>query len=114
MPAAQGPAVPRRSRTPTAQRLSSPHSSATGRAVPGNIEPTPRPARTLTGKNGDTVVRHVFAMEAPVNVAKTVSSITLPQATGGDMHVFAMTLPPAPAHAVTATPANQKGAGKAG
>jgi hypothetical protein len=53
-------------------------------------------------------------MEAPVNVGKTVASITLPQATGGDMHVFAITLPPAPAHAVTLTPSTQKGAARAG
>ena len=82
--------------------------------VPGNIDAIAMPYRNFSGNNRDNVVTHVFAMEAPVNVAKTVSSITLPQATGGDMHVFAMTLPPAPAHAVTATPANQKGAGKAG
>jgi hypothetical protein len=47
-------------------------------------------------------------------VAKTVASITLPQATGGDMHVFAVSLPPAPAHAVTLTPTVQKGGGRVG
>jgi hypothetical protein len=47
-------------------------------------------------------------------VAKTVASITLPQATGGDMHIFAITLPPAPAHAVTLTPAAQKGGARVG
>src|SRR5438270_13883713 len=57
---------------------------------------------------------NIFAMQAPVSVAKTVASITLPQATGGDMHVFAITLPPAPAHAVTVTPAAQKGGGRVG
>jgi hypothetical protein len=53
-------------------------------------------------------------MEAPISVAKTVKSITLPQASGGDMHIFAITLPPAPAHAVTLTPASQKGGGRVG
>jgi predicted alpha-1,2-mannosidase len=82
--------------------------------LPGNIDAVSMPYRNFSGNNQEMVVTHVFAMEAPVNVAKTVASITLPQATGGDMHVFAITLPPAPAHAVTASPAAQKGAGKAG
>jgi hypothetical protein len=56
----------------------------------------------------------VFALDAPVSVAKTVASITLPQATGGDMHVFAISLPPAPALAVMPSPASQKGAARAG
>jgi predicted alpha-1,2-mannosidase len=82
--------------------------------VSGNIDAIAMPYRNFSGNNRDGVMTHVFAMEAPVNVAKAVASITLPQATGGDMHVFAITLPPAPAHAVTLTPATQKGAGRAG
>jgi predicted alpha-1,2-mannosidase len=82
--------------------------------VSGNIDAIAMAYRNFSGNNRDGVMTHVFAMEAPVNVAKTVASITLPQATGGDMHVFAITLPPAPAHAVTLTPATQKGAGRAG
>ena len=82
--------------------------------VPGNSIAVAMPYRNAAGNQRDNVKTYVFAMEAPVSVAKTVASITLPQATGGDMHVFAITLPPAPAHAVTLTPAAQKGGGRAG
>jgi predicted alpha-1,2-mannosidase len=82
--------------------------------LPGNITAITMPYRNFTGNQRDNVDTHVFAMEAPVSVAKTVASITLPQASGGDMHVFAITLPPAPAHAVTLTPAVQKGAARVG
>jgi predicted alpha-1,2-mannosidase len=82
--------------------------------LPGNTIAVSMPYRNYTGNLRDNVETHVFAMEAPVSVAKTVASITLPQATGGDMHVFAITLPPAPAHAVTLTPATQKGGGRVG
>src|SRR5207248_2236283 len=81
--------------------------------VPGNSIAVAMPYRNAAGNQRDNVKTYVFAMEAPVSVAKTVASITLPQATGGDMHVFAITLPPAPAHAVTLTPAAQKGGGRA-
>jgi predicted alpha-1,2-mannosidase len=82
--------------------------------LPGNITAVTMPYRNFTGNQRDNVTTYVFAMEAPVSVAKTVASITLPQATGGDMHVFAITLPPAPAHAVTLTPAAQKGGARVG
>jgi predicted alpha-1,2-mannosidase len=82
--------------------------------LPGNITAVTTPYRNFTGNQRDNVTTYVFAMEAPVSVAKTVASITLPQATGGDMHVFAITLPPAPAHAVTLTPAAQKGGARVG
>jgi hypothetical protein len=82
--------------------------------VPGNLTAVTMPYRNAAGNQRDNVKTYVFAMEAPVSVAKTVASITLPQATGGDMHVFAITLPPAPANAVTLTPAAQKGGGRAG
>jgi predicted alpha-1,2-mannosidase len=82
--------------------------------VPGNITAISTPYRNFTGNQRDNVKTYVFAMEAPVSVAKTVSSITLPMAAGGDMHIFAITLPPAPAHAVTLTPAAQKGGGRVG
>ncbi len=82
--------------------------------LPGNTTAVTMPYRNFTGNQRDTVDTHVFAMEAPVSVAKTVASITLPQATGGDMHIFAITLPPAPAHAVTLTPPAQKGGGRVG
>jgi predicted alpha-1,2-mannosidase len=83
-------------------------------ALPGNINAVTTPYRNAAGNVRDNVATHVFAMEAPVSVAKTVASITLPQATGGDMHVFAIALPPAPAHAVTLTPAAQKGGARVG
>jgi predicted alpha-1,2-mannosidase len=82
--------------------------------LPGNLTAITMPYRNAAGNQRDNVKTYVFAMEAPVSVAKTVASITLPQATGGDMHVFAITLPPAPANAVTLTPAAQKGGGRVG
>jgi predicted alpha-1,2-mannosidase len=82
--------------------------------LPGNTVAVTMPYRNYSGNQRDNVDTNVFAMEAPVSVAKTVASITLPQAAGGDMHVFAITLPPAPAHAVTLTPAAQKGGGRVG
>jgi predicted alpha-1,2-mannosidase len=82
--------------------------------VPGNAIAITMPYRNFTGNQRDNVTTHVFAMQAPVSVAKTVASITLPQATGGDMHIFAITLPPASAHAVTLTPATQKGGARVG
>jgi predicted alpha-1,2-mannosidase len=82
--------------------------------LPGNLTAVAMPYRNFTGNQRDNVTTYAFAMEAPVSVAKTVASITLPQATGGDMHVFAITLPPAPAHAVTLTPAAQKGGARVG
>ena len=82
--------------------------------VPGNITAVATPYRNAAGNQPDNVKTYLFALEAPVSVAKTVASITLPQATGGDMHVFAITLPPAPANAVTLTPAAQKGGGRVG
>src|SRR5262249_1696531 len=44
----------------------------------------------------------------------TVASLTPPQPTDGDMHIFAIPLPPAPAHAVTLSPAPQSGGGRVG
>ncbi|HYU03250.1 MAG TPA: glycoside hydrolase domain-containing protein, partial [Jatrophihabitantaceae bacterium] len=82
--------------------------------LPGNIIAVTMPYRNYTGNGRDNVDTHVFAMEVPVSVAKTVASITLPQATGGDMHVFAITLPPAPAHAVTLAPGRQNGGARLG
>jgi hypothetical protein len=82
--------------------------------LPDNINAVTMPYRNAAGNVRDNVATHVFAMKAPVSVAKTVASITLPQATGGDMHIFAITLPPAPAHAVTLTPGVQEGGGRVG
>ncbi|HYU04045.1 MAG TPA: hypothetical protein VEL02_09400, partial [Jatrophihabitantaceae bacterium] len=82
--------------------------------LPSNITAVTMPYRNYTGNLRDNVKTYVFAMEAPVSVGKTVASITLPQATGGDMHIFAITLLPAQAHAVTLTPAAQKGGARVG
>jgi predicted alpha-1,2-mannosidase len=82
--------------------------------IAGNIDTITTAYRNAAGNNRDNVKTHLFALDAPVSVAKTVASITLPQSSGGDMHVFAISLPAAPDHAVTATPTSQKGAGKAG
>jgi predicted alpha-1,2-mannosidase len=85
-----------------------------GTPLPGNFTAVTMPYRNFSGNTKDNVVTHVFALDAPVSVAKTVASVTLPQATGGDMHVFAISLPPAAAHGVTLKPAAQKGAGRSG
>jgi predicted alpha-1,2-mannosidase len=82
--------------------------------LPGNDIAIAMPYRNFSGNQRDNVGSNVFAMEAPISVAKTVKSITLPQAAGGDMHIFAIALPPAPAHAVTFTPTSQKGGGRVG
>src|SRR5262249_20584162 len=47
--------------------------------LPGNITPGTMPYRNYAGGEPDKVNTYVFAMEAPVSVAKTVASITLPQ-----------------------------------
>src|SRR6266516_1321052 len=85
-----------------------------GTPLPGNFDAVSTPYRNFSGNQKDMVKTHVFALDAPVSVAKTVASITLPQATGGDMHVFAISLPAAPAHAVTLSPTSQKGGGRVG
>ena len=82
--------------------------------LPGNDVAVTTPYRNFSGNQRDNVSTHVFAMEAPISVAKTVASITLPQATGGDMHIFAIALPPAPAHAASFAPAAQKGGARVG
>jgi hypothetical protein len=82
--------------------------------VPGNVDAVATAYRNAGGSGRDNVTTHLFAISAPISVAKAVASITLPTATGGDMHVFAISLPAAPAHAVATTPAAQKGAAKSG
>jgi predicted alpha-1,2-mannosidase len=82
--------------------------------LPYNRTPITMPYRNFSGNQRDDVTTHIFEMEAPVSVAKTVDSITLPEATGGDMHVFAIALPPAPAHADTLSPAAQNGGARVG
>jgi predicted alpha-1,2-mannosidase len=56
----------------------------------GNLTPVTTPYRNFTGNRRDDVVTHVFALDAPLAAGKTVKSITLPEATGGGMHVFAI------------------------
>jgi hypothetical protein len=62
--------------------------------LPGNFIAVTMPYRNFSGNQRDNVGTNVFAMDAPISVAKTVKSITLPQASGGDMHIFAISLPP--------------------
>lgn len=82
--------------------------------LPGNTIAATMPYRNYSGNQRDNVTTYVFATRAPVSVAKTVASITLPQASGGDMHIFAISLPPAPPYAVTLSPTAQKGGGRVG
>ena len=58
--------------------------------LPGNVDAVSTPYRNYTGNSRDVVVTHVFALDAPLASGKTVKSITLPEATGGGMHVFAI------------------------
>ena len=96
-------------------------SSATGRSAPAGsrrCRATSSRSRCRTATSpatsATTWARTCSRWKRRCSVAKTVSSITLPQATGGDMHVFAISLPPAPAHAVTLAPTAQKGGGRVG
>jgi hypothetical protein len=61
-----------------------------GTMLAGNYDAVKMPYRNYSGNARDNVVTHVFALDAPLTAGKTVSSITLPTATGGDMHVFAI------------------------
>jgi hypothetical protein len=61
-----------------------------GTMLPGNYDAVSMPYRNYSGNARDNVVTHVFALDATLTAGKTVSSITLPTATGGDMHVFAI------------------------
>jgi hypothetical protein len=56
--------------------------------LPGNFTAVTTPYRNYTGNTRDVVETHVFALDAPLAPGKTVKSITLPEATGGGMHVF--------------------------
>jgi predicted alpha-1,2-mannosidase len=58
--------------------------------LPGNFTAVTMPYRNFTGNRRDAVETHVFALDAPLTAGKTVKSITLPEATGGGMHVFAI------------------------
>ena len=54
-----------------------------GKGTPGfgNVIVATTPYRNASGNNRDNVKTHLFAVDAPVSVAKTVASITLPQPT---------------------------------
>jgi predicted alpha-1,2-mannosidase len=61
-----------------------------GTMLAGNSDAVRMPYRNYSGNQRDNVVSHVFALDAPLSAGKTVSSITLPVASGGDMHVFSI------------------------
>lgn len=58
--------------------------------MPGNSTAVSAAYRNHTGNERDALEVHVFALDAPLAADKTVASITLPNATGGDMHVFSI------------------------
>jgi hypothetical protein len=58
--------------------------------VPGDTTAVTAAYRNHTGNERDPLQVHVYAIEAPLAAGKTAASITLPNATGGEMHVFAI------------------------
>lgn len=61
-----------------------------GTPVPGNVTAISTAYRNAGGNNQDDVKTFVFSVSAPLTAGKTVASITLPLASGGDAHVFAI------------------------
>ncbi len=60
-----------------------------GTPVPGNTVAVTAAYRNSSGGR-DPVKTYVFSVTAPLTPGKTVASVTLPQAQGGDAHVFAI------------------------
>ncbi|GAA1876277.1 GH92 family glycosyl hydrolase [Lapillicoccus jejuensis] len=60
-----------------------------GTPVPGDTTAVTTAYRNSSGGR-DPVKTYVFSVSAPLDAGKTVASITLPQAQGGDAHVFAI------------------------
>ncbi|MGH8960099.1 MAG: GH92 family glycosyl hydrolase [Jatrophihabitantaceae bacterium] len=58
--------------------------------VAGNITAATTAYRNASGNSQDNVKTYVFGVDAPLTAGKTVASITLPMAVGGDAHVFAI------------------------
>ncbi len=58
--------------------------------VSGNTIAASTAYRNASGNEQDKVKTYLFSIDAPLTAGKTVASITLPQASGGDAHVFAI------------------------
>jgi hypothetical protein len=58
--------------------------------VPGNVTAVEAAYRNALGNQRDPLKVYAFVLDAPLAPGKTVASITLPDATGGVMHVFAI------------------------
>jgi hypothetical protein len=59
-------------------------------ALPGNFTALSAAYRNFTGNQRSDIKVFVFALDAALTTGKTPASITLPKATGGVMHVFAI------------------------
>lgn len=60
-----------------------------GSPVQGDTTVAKMPYRNVSGNKQDSVKTYLFAVHADLTAGKQVTSITLPDATGGDAHVFA-------------------------
>lgn len=58
--------------------------------VAGDTIAVSTPYRNVTGNQQDTTTTYVFSVQAGLTPGKTVASITLPTATRGDAHAFAI------------------------
>ena len=58
--------------------------------VPGNTVAVTTAYRNQVGNIRDPLAAHVYALDAPLTPGQAVASITLPSASGGDLHVFAV------------------------
>lgn len=61
-----------------------------GTPVSGNVTAVSTTYRNAANNQQDPVKTFVFSVTAPLTAGKTVASITLPQSSGGDAHVFAI------------------------
>jgi predicted alpha-1,2-mannosidase len=58
--------------------------------LPGNVTAFGTAYRNFTGNQRDDLKVFAFTVDAPLAAGKTVASITLPNATGGVLHVFSI------------------------
>jgi predicted alpha-1,2-mannosidase len=58
--------------------------------VAGNTTVLNLAYRNHTGNERDDLPVHVYSLDAPLTAGKTLAGITLPNATGGDMHIFSI------------------------
>jgi predicted alpha-1,2-mannosidase len=61
-----------------------------GTPVAGDVDAVVTAYRNASGNEQDSTKAHLFAIDAPLTAGKTVSSVSFPQASGGDAHVFAI------------------------